>query len=572
MAKSRFQGKTENLLNLLPKKPITIEVYLATIPFTVFVTVFIIPLEINRPIEYLYWLVIGLSGHLAMLPFVIYGRDRQLLKEQVPLLLAMGFVRGLVIWLVQPLFGFEDQYAILLRAANSALFVLYMFQLLAIIYEFNYGLQRKISRILEQMALKKQQLDLSVPIAHNDELLQLVAELQKKIILEISEKPISSGVNKSSTFIDNLVHEHIRPLSKSKWKAGEVKWVKLGFFHVLRRTMTLSPIPIFEIYLLTLPLALINQISRYNFSTLVMTQCIWLVVLLFVVTFIKFLFPSHKDNFFRQNVALVFSVSLIVVPVIYFTNGLIPADLINSQNTIFRYLYISLMIAIIACASTLLISLNIDQEKALSFLENQLDGNKLTSHLESRVQSIRDSDYSKYLHNEVQSQLLACKLLLLKSAEPDSQMFPPVVLTQIISRLEKIKQVPLRQIRLTPSERMKELVHSWRGIAEIHLELPERFDEIAANSVEICQLMEEAVINSIRHGQAKMVKISVSFLDDQIIGVIFDDGIFVETKNGGGLGTILFDTFTKHWEINSEGGGTTLRFSLEMPSLDIADK
>ena len=571
MAKSRFQEKTENLLNLLPKKLITKDVYLATLPVTVFVTVFIIPLEINRPIEYVYWLAIGFSGHLAMLPFVIYGRDRQLLKEQVPLLLAMGFVRGLVIWLVQPLFGFEDQYTILVRAANSALFVFYIFQLLAIIYEFNYGLQRKVSRILEKMALKKQQLDLRDPIVHDNELVQLVAKLQDKITLEISEKPISSGVNEIAKSIDNLVREHIRPLSKSKWKDGEVKWVKLGFFHVLRRTMTLSPIPIFEIYLLTLPLALVNQISRYNFSTLVITQSIWLVVLLFLVKFIKFLFPSHKDNFFRQNVALVFSACLIVAPVIYFTNGLIPADLINSQNTIFSHIYASLMIAIILCASTLLVSLNIDQEKALSFLENQLDRNELTSHLESRVQSIRDSDYSKYLHNEVQSQLLACKLLLLKSAESDSQMFPPVVLTQIISRLEKIKQVPIREIALTPSERMKELVHSWRGIAEIHLELPERFDEIASNSVEICQLMEEAVINSIRHGQAKMVEISISFLDDQIIGVIFDDGVFVETKNGGGLGTILFDTFTKHWEIKSEGEGTTLRFSLEMPSLDIAD-
>ncbi len=572
MAKSRFQEKTENLLNLLPKKLITKEVYLATLPVTVFVTLFIIPLEINRPIEYVYWLVVGLSGHLAMLPFVIYGRDRQLLKEQVPLVLAMGFVHGLVIWLVQPLFGFEDQYTILVRAANSALFVFYMFQLLAIIYEFNYGLQRKVSRILEQMALKKQQLDLRDPIVHDNELVQLVAKLQDKITLEISEKPISSGVNESAKSIDNLVREHIRPLSKSKWKDGEVKWVKLGVFHVLRRTMTLSPIPIFEIYLLTLPLALVNQISRYNFSTLVITQSIWLVVLLFLVKFIKFLFPSFEDNFFRQNVALVFSASLIVAPMIYFTNGLIPADLINSQNTIFSHIYASLMIAVILCASTLLVSLNIDQEKALSFLENQLDRNELTSHLESRVQSIRDSDYSKYLHNEVQSQLLACKLLLLKSAESDSQMFPPVVLTQIISRLEKIKQVPLREIGLTPSERMKELVHSWRGIAEIQLELPERFDEIASDSVEICQLMEEAVINSIRHGQAKMVEISVSFLDDQIIGVIFDDGIFVETKNGGGLGTILFDTFTKHWEIKSEGDGTTLRFSLEMPSLDIAGK
>jgi hypothetical protein len=269
------------------------------------------------------------------------------------------------------LFGFEDQYTILVRAANSALFVFYMFQLLAIVYEFNYGLQRKISRILTQMALKKQQLDLRNPIAHDVQLLQLVAKLQDKITLEISEKPISSGVNESAKSIDNLVREHIRPLSKSKWQDGEVKWLKLGFFHVLRRTMTLSPIPIFEIYLLTLPLVLVNQISRYNFSTLMITQSIWLVVLLFLVKFIKYLFPSNKDDFFRQNFALIFSVSLLVAPVIYFTNGLIPADLINSQNTIFSHIYASLMIAVILCASTLLVSLSIDQEKALSFLENQ---------------------------------------------------------------------------------------------------------------------------------------------------------------------------------------------------------
>jgi hypothetical protein len=571
MAKSRFQEKNKNLLNLLPKKLVTKEVYLATLPVTVFVTVFIIPLEINRPIEYVYWLVIGLSGHLAMLPFVIYGRDRQLLKEQVPLLLAMGFVRGLVIWLVQPLFGFEDHYTIMVRAANSAVFVFYMFQLLAIIYEFHYGLRRKISRILEQMALKKQHLNLRGPIAHDNELLQLVAKLQEKITFLILEKPSSTALNESAESIDTLVREHIRPLSKSKWRDGEIKWVKLGFFHVLRRAMTLSPIPIFEIYLLTLPLVIVAQISRFNFSAVVTTQAIWIVFLLFAVKILKFLFPSNPYNFFRQNVTIVLLVSLTVVPVFYFANRPSPMNLIYSQNWILTCFYAFLMSAIILLISTLLVSLNIDQEKTLSFLENQLDGNNLTSHLESRVQSIRDLDYSNYLHNEVQSQLLACKLLLLKSAESDSQMFPPVVLTQIISRLEKIKKVPLREIGLTPSERMKQFVHSWQGIAEIHLDLPARFDEIPSNRFEICQLMEEAVINSIRHGQAKMVKISVSFLDELIVGVVSDDGIFVENKSDAGLGTILFDTFTKHWEIKSEGKGTTLRFSLEMPSLDIAD-
>ena len=572
MYKSPIQVKTQQLLHLLPQKLITLEVYFTTLPITVFVTIFILPLEINKPIEYVYWLLIGLLGHLSMLPFVIYGRDRKLLKEQVPLLLSMGFVRGLVIGLFEPLFGFEDQYTLLIRALNSMLFVFYLFQMFSIFLDFRFEFRSKIASLLEQMALKQQRLDMSVQIAHDDELIQLVAKLQEKISIQISQKPTLANIQESAKAIDNLVRDHIRPLSKSKWQDGEVKWLKLGFLRVLRRTMSLNPIPVFEIYLLTLPLALLNQISRYSFSTLVITQSIWLISIVFLVRAIKFLFPSKRSNFFVQNVVIVVSASVLVAPVIYLTNGLLPAELINSQNTLFSHFYASLMIAAILCASTLLTALSDDKAKVLEFIENQLKEDELSDYLESRVRSMRDSDYAKYLHNEVQSQLLACKLLLLKSAESDFQLFSPTTLSQIIARLERIKQEPLREVALTPSLRVEELINSWRGIAEISIELPGNFDEVGSKNVEICQLLEEAVINSIRHGQAKKVEVSVSYFDGLLTGQVKDDGVYVENKNSDGLGTILFDTFTKHWEIKSEGNGTTLRFSVEIPSLDTSGK
>ena len=48
--------------------------------------------------------------------------------------------------------------------------------------------------------------------------------------------------------------------------------------------------------------------------------------------------------------------------------------------------------------------------------------------------------------------------------------------------------------------------------------------------------------------------------------VIHDDGVYVENKKSDGLGSILFDTFAKRWDVASDGNGTTLRFSVEIAS------
>jgi hypothetical protein len=114
-------------------------VYIATIPLTLIVTVFAIPSEINRPIEYWYWTLIGLLSHLTMLPFVLYGLKIKKIQIQIPLLLAMGLVRGVTIGVLQPIFGFKDEMIIPVRALISMLisFICFMLSQLFIILETN---------------------------------------------------------------------------------------------------------------------------------------------------------------------------------------------------------------------------------------------------------------------------------------------------------------------------------------------------------------------------------------------------------------------------------------------------
>ena len=572
MIRNFLQVKTVGLIKLLPPRIINRQVFIATLPLTVAVTIFIIPLEINRPIEYLYWALIGLLAHLAMLPLAIYSLEQSSLLEQSLLLLAMGLVRGAAIGILAPIFGLEDQFSLPLRALNSMLFIFYIFQIFAIVYDFRYGFQKKVSALIKQSVLKKQTMDLTSPFEPNNELMVVIGNLQEKIRLAMSEMPKSQSIKESTQEIDDIVRDYIRPLSQSKWSNGDVSWMKLGFFRVIKRSLSLAPLPAFEVYLLMLPLALVNQVSRLGFTTTFITQSAFFLAVIILVNGSRILLPLKNGSFFAQNASIIFISSLVITPLFAFVVGISPGTLINAQSGLIKHLYPPLLIAAVLITASLLSILNNDKALALDYLENSLDKDKTKNFYESSRQSIRDANYAQYLHAEVQSKLLACKLLLLKAAESDFQIFSPEVTNQILARLDGLGKQPATPVSQVPSQRVNALVQSWKGLAEISFDLSPDFDEIKTEANVVSQLIEEAVINAIRHGHAKKVYIHAFFMSGLLKVVIHDDGVYVENKKPDGLGSILFDTFAKRWDIASDGDGTTLRFSVEIASSHTADE
>ncbi len=111
--------------------------------------------------------------------------------------------------------------------------------------------------------------------------------------------------------------------------------------------------------------------------------------------------------------------------------------------------------------------------------------------------------------------------------------------------------------------RIEELARSWEGIAEISFDLPANLDDFGSDANVACQLVEESVINAIRNGKAKKIQMHGFFITGLINVVVHDDGSYVKNKKSDGLGSVLFNTFTKDWDIRPEQDGTTLRFSVE---------
>jgi anti-sigma regulatory factor (Ser/Thr protein kinase) len=78
----------------------------------------------------------------------------------------------------------------------------------------------------------------------------------------------------------------------------------------------------------------------------------------------------------------------------------------------------------------------------------------------------------------------------------------------------------------------------------------------------LSQLIEEAVVNAIKHGKAKNIHIKAAPTSGAVMVEIYDDGSLNEISKGGGLGSVLFDTFAHDWSLGRAENRTVLKFSL----------
>jgi hypothetical protein len=554
--------ETRAILSLLPENLISLRLFYWTFPISIVVSITLIPLQIKSVEEFLSWFYIGVLGHLAMLPFVIYAKGRDRNKEQIPLLLMMGIVRGGTIGLLAPLFGVVDPLTVQIRTLNSTLSVFYWFQIAAIIFEFRSEFRKKIKNLVEEMILKDAIIKPNSYNVNSNELILLIAELQKKIVNTLSGEPTPQKLSDRARDIDALVRKQLRPLSKSQWYEGELIWVKAGFLRVLKSTMSVAPIHIWAVVLLTLPYSIIGHFNRYGFLNTVVTQITWLIMAWLVQQTAKRLFKGHDGNYFKQNLAIVLAIPVVIAPIAFLIHAGWPSNAFSIQNLISAQIFSAITVSIITLSSTLVIALHEEQREVFEMLGNALKEKDLEMLVRSGVQANSESDYAQYLHAEVQSQLLACKLLLLKAADSDFTLFSPEITNQIIARLEKIQQPYERPAARVPSARVLELEKSWKGLAEITNELSPELQENSAFGDIVAQLIEESVVNAIRHGKANKIHVN-SFSTSGLINVVItDNGQLKEGQTGSGLGTILFDTFAKSWTIGREGDATVVKFSV----------
>jgi hypothetical protein len=562
MRNSRLVQEVRVILDTLPDIWTSWKTFLWAYPISLIAVLFLSSIDYATAEEFLTWFLIATLSHISMAPFILYGRNRKGMREQIFLVLLMGFTRGAVIALLAPFLDVTDSLSIFARTINSTVAVLYWFQVGSILIHFMVNYRKEAKKMIQETILLDADLSREAPDVNSEILLTRFSNLRRDIVKTLEGEPTAELLNRRAAEIDKLVKTHLRPLSLSEWREGELQWARVGFGKMTITTLRRHPLPLWGIVFLTLPFSIVGQLARYGVSETLSVQSAWLVMAVIVRRIAERHVPVQDGNYQRQNLTLIGLTFLGIAPITFLIQILWPASTFSATNVAFSQLLSSISFTLFCSFASLTLSLREDEKTVFRIISEQLRAKDPLGFRKLGIQSQAESEYAQYLHAEVQSQLLACKLLLLKAAENDFTLFEPEVTKQILDRLEKINQPYTRSPAKLPSIRVAELAQEWRGLAEIKFDIDPVADEEVKLRDIVAQLIEEAVVNAIRHGKAKNVRINVASNREFIVIEVFDDGELKTDSPSGGLGTILFETFTSGWSISRRGDETVAKFSV----------
>ena len=551
-----------DLFKIQPKQLLTSSVFWWFLPISVLLPIFFGQYNVDSFRDISTWLLIGIIAHFAMFPFVIYGRSGKTLIEQVILVFMMGIVRGILISILPPIFDMQDEQSFLARVTNSAVAVFYWNMIGSIILEHGSKFRSRVKEILNEI-LEKQLLGApSAAKESSHELTRIIGTLQEKIVAMVGSSPRKEDIVKASEDIDALINQHIRPLSKSRWRDGQLTWVRAGIFSVIRSCLESNRIPVVTVIIFSIPFSIITQTNRIGLLGTLIIQSFW-VFLTLVINWLVYR-KNPTSNLTKHNLVFLAGVVFIAYPVTYIFQSKMPMASPESLESIVQGYIVSMVTQVsLYILATFVISLREGQDFAFDYLKEIINRGELANLVDRTRSDNSDAQFAQYLHAEVQSQLIACKLLLLKAAESNFELFPPEVTKQILERMAKISKPYEPAMIKTPAAQISELSTSWAGMARISYELPAELESMKEYSQIVSQLITEGVVNSIRHGGANEISISATFTGKDLQVKIMDNGHLESDTNSRGLGSILFNTFAKSWSLSRVDNQTVLLFVID---------
>ena len=207
-----------------------------------------------------------------------------------------------------------------------------------------------------------------------------------------------------------------------------------------------------------------------------------------------------------------------------------------------------------------LITLALMHQAERKIIERLTAANDLVVKLQAEREGLIHSDEnlrrqtSQFLHDRVQSDLMVVSMKL-KSVSGQSSNEANEVLERAITKLEKTRSEDLRNIIqiLTPnleagslSSAIDVLLEQYRNTMQVSLDVDVATEALDTDTkLGIFRIVEQSILNSLVHGPAKRVQISVRADRGRLVEIIIaDDGPGVDTENlSPGVGSAIIDSW-----------------------------
>jgi glucose-6-phosphate-specific signal transduction histidine kinase len=170
-------------------------------------------------------------------------------------------------------------------------------------------------------------------------------------------------------------------------------------------------------------------------------------------------------------------------------------------------------------------------------------------------------EMSRVLHGAVQTRLVACAMMIDSSSKSGDETRLNLAMLEALSILQA--PLPISESEVTLGAEVARKLALWHGLCVFELQIdPRLVDVINPEPREVGRIVEEGISNSIRHGGASKIAVSVMSGADGSVVVQIDDngsGISKPTQGKPGIGTAMFASATGgSWSLSSLEQGARL--------------
>lgn len=352
-------------------------------------------------------------------------------------------------------------------------------------------------------------------------------------------------------------NDTVRPLSRRLWLQSTRDESPLSLGRILRNVITTQPFRPGLLVLAYLATSLVTAVAGAGWWTALMVMGLGILLIVVILGSANRLMRRLPERH-----ALLFITAAVVLEL----TGLISFPLRDRLGlppyTWGEFAAAFLVGMVFILMTSALGSIRTYQQDVARTFRHDLDREFVDSLAAGRQVAQLARESARILHGSVQTRLVACAVAVERAAAAND----PEALRSALTEAQEALTQPVSSLGSDSSSLEEEVARKvglWRGLCEVSVSIdPDVASGQGRLARNVARVVEEGIGNSIRHGNAGAVTVTVSGTDEGVEVVIEDDG---DGPQGGppGLGTAMLDGSSPGWSLVGLPRGSRLIVSLQ---------
>ena len=481
-----------------------------------------------------------------------------------------GLVRGATLLEFSILSGEFQEGELLYRLVGGPLFTLVSLTLNAILAS-NYARHKEALLMLAAERLRLQVRSAGVLARVQQQQEELVAKVETLIRPAVRKIQDTFSTDSSEAVISSLrdaADEVVRPLSREVAEGSDElnfgsEPAAVRFKSALPKRVILGEFLI-PFWAATMTLGLLAS------STVLLEEPLTALIVLTLIFGLIFGF-GRLMQILTSKLEIPTLAAWLIVPLSYafpLSAFFVLKPLLNMQSTnaqIFTMLFFEFILGALLFFSQLV---QLQRRETTERLE---DVNKQLEVISSRLSQelwLNRKRMAALLHGPVQASLYAAAMGMAQTSNPTAEYLAKVQ-KDIESALEQLNNLNRLESETLVSV-LNQIRDLWSDSVEIKIEIADELEQAITSEPLTCEatieLTRELVTNSIKHGKANRVQVSISIIDNSRFGVeVIDNGSAPDPEAEPGYGTKVLNELSLKWERTRSGDTTRAYAEMVLP-------